>query len=436
MSIGLDDLEALVGRALDEGARAAEVLAIRGTGLEIELPPAGGPVERPTERDDLFVRVWVDGGRVGRMRGRYDQAEDLIGQALAATFQSPESKVAGPMASIGGLASGLGTADRRYRNLSSEDRLDVVMGAERQVRAGDSRFRSSGFRYADSHTWRGLVNSRNLRLEEDATQYRIEGAVEGAGLSLNAFLEARSFASIASLPLGTSLVRRGAALMAKGRTIPAGPVRVVLPPLPMARLVRLLGELFSPAQLLSEGCFLSLPEDDTPTMSAKFHIVDDGSRPGALRTRMFDDRGVPPVPLTLIREGRVAARFLDPEAARLLDTRPTGHCWGDELGPSNLLMRSGTRSLNALLTELEGLSLRVDDLDVSGIDLRTGAVDLVVDGIVLDANKEVGAMRRVRLVGRLQDLLSNIVDIGNDTDRIGHVDAAGIIADGLELVLE
>ena len=435
MAIGLDDLEALVRRALDEGARAAEVLAIRGTGLEIELSPAGGPIERPTRRDDLFVRVWVDGGRVGLMRGRYEQAEDLIGQALAATFQSPESKVAGPMASIGGLASGLATADRRYANLGSEDRLDVVMDADRQVRAGDSRFQSAGFRYADSRDWRGLVNSRSLRLEEDSTRYRVEGAVEGAGLSLNAFFEGRSFASIASLPLGTSLVRRAVALMAQGRTIPAGPVRVVLPPRPMARLIGLLGDLFSPTQLGSDACFLSLPEDDVPTMSGKFHIVDDGSRPGALRTRMFDDRGVPPVPLTLIREGRVAARFLDPEAARILDTRPTGHCWGTEVGPSNLLMRSGTRSLNALLTELEGLSLRVDDLDVSGIDQATGALDLVVDGIVLNSNKEVGAMRGVRLVGTLQDLLANIVDIGNDTDRVGHVDAAGIIADGLELVL-
>ncbi|MEZ4318240.1 MAG: metallopeptidase TldD-related protein [Myxococcota bacterium] len=433
MAIGLDDLEALVQRALSEGAKAAEVLAIRGSGWKIHLKPGGAPSESQTQRDELVVRVWVEGGRVGRMQGRFADGRELVGQALAATFESPESAYAGPMASIGGLASGLGTFDRRYPNLTSEDRLEVVMDAERQVRTAGSRFRSTGFRYEDEHTWRGLANSRGLLLEEPGTRYRLEGGVAGEGLSLRDHIETRAFASIASLPLGTNLARRGAELMEDGKTLEPGPVRVVLPPLPVSRIIALLGEHFHPDRLTSGEFFLSPSEDGMPTISEQFHIVDDGSRPGALHTRMFDDRGVPPVPLTLIREGRVDARFLDPETARRLDTRPTGHCWGDGLGPSNLLMRSGTRSLNALLTEIGGPSLMVDDLDPAGIDIRTGAFDMLVDGRVLEANVPVGAMRRVRLSGNLRDLLSNIVDVGNDTDRIGHVDAAGLIADGLIL---
>jgi predicted Zn-dependent protease len=97
-------------------------------------------------------------------------------------------------------------------------------------------------------------------------------------------------------------------------------------------------------------------------------------------------------------------------------------------------MRAGTRSVNALLTELGGRSLVVDDLlDLSGLDLRTGALKARVDGVVMDANHPVGAMRGVQLSGNLLDLFAGIVEVSSDTDRVGHVDAAALIADGLVL---
>ncbi|MCA9573176.1 MAG: hypothetical protein KC656_35315, partial [Myxococcales bacterium] len=206
--------------------------------------------------------------------------------------------------------------------------------------------------------------------------------------------------------------------------------RVVIPPLPMSRLLDVIGERFTPERVGGKG-FLSAART---AFSGKLHVVDDGALAGGLRSRSFDDRGVPPVPLTLIREGCVGGRFLDPERARQLGTRPTGHCTGDGLMAGNLVMREGTRSINALLTELGGPSLQIDDLyDLSGLDLDTGALDVVVDGVVMDANIPVGAMQRVRLTGDLGALFAGIAEVCNNTDRIGHVDAASLIADGLVL---
>jgi PmbA protein len=437
-ALDTDALDAVVEQALSEGARAAEVLVVRGHTHRVAVAAdETAPHHDDEPIDTVTVRVWVDGGRVGKMVGQWDERNELVGQALARTFESAESDVAGPMPSIGGLQSGLGTDDRRYVHLDREARQEVVTDTLDQIADAavdeGAGFSAAGVRYRDQRTWRGLSNSRGLSLSEWATEYRVDGMVSGHGLVLQDHLAARSFASIASLPLGTQLVRRGIELLEDGDTLPAGPVRVVLPPRPMARILAVLGEHFHPDRLVSDAFFLYPSENDVPTLSEKLHVVDDGSQTAGLRTRMFDDRGVPPVPLTLIREGRIDARFLDPEAARQLDTRPTGHCWGEGLGPSNLLMRHGTRSLNALLTEIGGPSLMVDDLDPASIDVKSGAIDCLVDGRVMEANQFTGAMRRVRLHGNLLDLLSNVVDIGNDTDRIGHVDAAGLIADGLFL---
>ena len=162
----------------------------------------------------------------------------------------------------------------------------------RATRSAGSPFVPSGFQYEDEQLWRGLVNSRGLALEESATRYRLDGGVKGEGLALREHIETRSFSSIASLPIGTNLVRRGTELLEAGRTLDPGPVRVVLPPLPMSRIVGMLGEHFHPDRLTSDAFFLSPSEGDVPVLSEQLHVVDDGSRPGALRTRMFDDRGV------------------------------------------------------------------------------------------------------------------------------------------------
>lgn len=425
----LDDLDALIKLALSEGALGAEVYLREATTHRIDHDGRSRVqrVKRKTTAS-LTVRVWVKGGRLGVMEGLPANGADLLGQALASTFESPEDTYAGPVSRLPSPPAGLSILDRRYDKLDDEGRIAVLDDLVGQVRA-DKRFTLTTGRYRDTSERRALVNSKGVRLEEYGTHFALEGAVEGKELKLQQHTASRSFASVASLPLGTMLIRRGASLLQSGRTLPLGPVRVVLPPLAMSRLLNVMGERFDPVLLESGG----FPNPAGAGLSPRLHVVDDGALVGGLRSRSFDDRGVPPVPLTLLREGQVGGRFLTPRQARLLGTRPTGHCTGTGLQAGNLVMREGTRSINALLTEHGGPSLKLDDLDLSRLNLKTGKLDLRVNGIVMAANKEVGAMRDAHLVGNLSDLLTQVVEVCGDTDRIGHIDAASIIADGLHL---
>jgi predicted Zn-dependent protease len=163
-------------------------------------------------------------------------------------------------------------------------------------------------------------------------------------------------------------------------------------------------------------------------------MVDDGTTHGGYRTRSFDDRGTMPVPLTLLREGRVDGRFLDPETARLIEACPSGHVLDDDLVATNLMLRSGTRSMNAILTDRGGYSLAIHDFpDLSGLNLLTGEFKLKVHGTVLKSNVQVGAMRNVTLTGNMLHVLNSVVDVASDTDRVGHVDAPGMLLDGCTL---
>ena len=80
--------------------------------------------------------------------------------------------------------------------------------------------------------------------------------------------------------------------------------------------------------------------------------------------------------------------------------------------------------------------LAVDDFpDLSDAVLNpaTGELRAQISGTVLDANKLTGAVRGVWLVGNLREVLNQVVEICSDTDRIGHVDAPGMVLDGFRV---
>ncbi|MEQ1568211.1 MAG: metallopeptidase TldD-related protein, partial [Myxococcota bacterium] len=363
--------------------------------------------------------------------------EALVTAALARADAAPDDPHAGPAARQTGTLGGLGIADRRYDLLTADDRAEVVVTAERSVRPVDRRLVPSGFTYRDLSRTRRFANTRGVRLEEVDTTYEAEGTVSAASggdeLVLRDRIESRTFASIASLPYGTTLAQRASDLCGPRASL-SGPVRVLFPPLPTARLFAAIAARFDARRFEAEPWFLRPLPNGAPNVDPRLHLQDDGAMPGGLRSASFDDRGVAPVALTLLREGRVDGRFVDPEFAHLHDVRPTGHQVGDALVPRNLVLRSGTRSMNATLTDLGGSVLVVDDLaDLSGVDWATGDCSLVVDGVVHLGPKAGGAVRRARLVGNLSKVLNSVVEVCSDTDRIGYVDAPGIVFDGLSV---
>ena len=151
-------------------------------------------------------------------------------------------------------------------------------------------------------------------------------------------------------------------------------IRVFWPPRVTAEVFALLAPYFTEESLNEGKTFLSKQKNDPDLFDTRILMVDDGTLFGGLRSRGFDDRGVTPVPLTLLREGRVDRSFLSVESARQQDTRATGHATRGEWVPYNLKIRGGTRSLNALMSEMDERVFYVDhfvDLQ-GGLDIETG----------------------------------------------------------------
>ena len=434
MESRLQQLTGFVEHAKKVGAKGAEILSTLSDGLEIGVQRGRVVSQRELASESLSVRCWLDDGRTGRASGSSDEAEQLIERAMTAAAAAEPSVLEGPVSRLQSVPGGLGIDDRRYGTTELEDKIDVVASAERSVRAVDKRIVPEKFWYQEGRELRTFANSKGVRLEEASTKFIAGGSLsalhDGGTLHLESTIRSRSFASTGSLPFGTSLARNAAALLDNGEVLD-GEIRVVLRPAVTSQLFAHLGEAFEAQSFLNGTFFLQPRADGEPTIDTRIHMVDDGTAHGGYRSRSFDDRGSTPRPLTLLREGRVDGRFLDPETARRLNTRASGHVIDDELRASNLMLRSGTRSMNAILTDRGGYALAIHEFsDLSGLNMLTGDFSLTVHGVVMKANDPVGAMRNVTLTGNMLDVLNRVVDVASDTDRIDHVDAPGMVLEG------
>jgi predicted Zn-dependent protease len=434
MSLELRKLVDVVTRTRDPEIRGVELLAEEASGHALSVRRGRLLRTDPSVRQRVVGRVWLDGGRCGADEGgSLADVEDILQRAAERAALAPEDPLAGPVEDVRVRTRGLGTDDRRYAMLEHADHADVLLGAERAARAVDRRITTGEFRYRDEREHRVYVSTRGVALEEHTTTFAASGVVfaeeEHESLRLEAAVEGRSFSSIASLPFGAMVARRLVNLLRPGPAL-SGPTRVLFPPHVSAALFARIAEVFGWKD--PRESFLGKAPAGEPVAHRKLHLVDDGGMVGALRTHAFDDRGAPPVALTLLREGVLDARYLDVEQARRADLSPTGHHFGGRLRPSNLALRQGTRSMSALLSEHSEVdTLMVEHMEDPGaLDLFTGQLSTRVSGVMRRGHDDLGAVRGVVIEGNLTDILPQLVDIASDTDRIGHVDAPGMFFDG------
>jgi PmbA protein len=166
--------------------------------------------------------------------------------------------------------------------------------------------------------------------------------------------------------------------------------------------------------------------------SRELHVVDDARRAGGMATRGFDERGVPPISVNLIKEGRASGLYQGPRSAERTGARPSGHERADgTLWPGNLIVRPGSRSRNMLFPELGTFVLVTELTDTHGIDPATGEIDVGARVFVADTDGIRGCAGVHRLRCTADALLGGVQRVCNDQQRHGIVDTATWLVDGI-----
>ncbi len=430
-------LSRLLDSARKRGAMGAEALLAESRSLSIryfgrELNP--GLEERSTL---LRFRVYLAGGRTARAELRSPNIATLeprisraVGQAVARARKAHENPFAGPteLINLGGL--GLSLLDRRQANLNHLDRTELVLENASGCEGVDSDIHLVEVTYREGTRTRYFASSRGaMGIERSSTFTATARARHRAGdRTYSQTVSSRYFANIASMPFGVELGRRLRTLHTPA-TMPEHPLPMFIQPHVSAQIFASMAPAFVSRTVKKGKSFIS-QRLGKPIASPKLHVIDDPGLPGALGSRAFDDRGVPPVPVVIIREGIASSLFFDVAEAREADLRPTGHFMDGMMSCSNLVMRSGTRSRNAMGMDIgDYLVLENFHKDLP-VNPTTGLLDSPCDVLVCSDNAVVGAVRNAHMRIHASELLGAIREVTSDQARHGNVDACSMIVEG------
>jgi len=422
-------LDGYIDDANAAGARAAEFLLVRTRGVRVEA--RGGRIYDIQQKTAATVkgRVYLPDGRCAPVSLK-DEKRGAVGAVIEAAVARAAKAAPDPFAAPADRYTistrGKGIDDVRYAGIDLETREEVALFNE-ETCAGVEGVIPLGVIYEDCARVRSFASSRGVNVDARDTTYSVRAKARRGRFHLETYSAARNFANVGSLPFGVDLGRRLAAL-GDDRSLPADPVPLVLSSRVLSWILQRIGPAFSAA--LTEGglTFLS-GKLGQRVGSHKVHLVDDAGLHGGLMTRAFDDRGVPPMAMPVIREGVLAGLYYGPEAARAKEMRPTGHDWEGALRPSNLILLSGNRSRTQMLSEVP-VSVFFDHID-GEVDLATGTIDVSGPVFVLEKGRRVGAVASARLKTDVITLLSGIQELASDQERFNAVDCATALVVGV-----
>jgi predicted Zn-dependent protease len=433
-------LSRLIEQARRQGARGCEALYEQRD--ELRMTWERGSVGPPSQQQVLGIRlgVYLPEGReawetieASTSEALLDAAEATLDRALQRAALAPPDPHAGPVDRYDISERGLSLLDRRQINLGIEDRREVLEDNATGCKQVHPDIRVERIGYRELLTARSYASSRGHSATEHASTFEaiIRARMGRNGRTHHQRVASRQFANVASMPFGIEL-GQGMVQLTVGATLPQGELPLVVSATAVAHLLRSLAPAFvAPAvqggASFIAGCF------GQRIASPRLHLIDDPALPGALESRAFDDRGVPPAPVVLLREGVASGLYLDPRSARVADLRPTGHVMAGVLRPSNLVVRPGNRSRNAIGMDLNDYLVLESFHADQPIDLATGQIRSLCDVLVYRDHGYQGAVQGVPIDIPVHRFLGAIVEIASDQARYEEVDTCSMVLEGIAL---
>jgi PmbA protein len=159
-------------------------------------------------------------------------------------------------------------------------------------------------------------------------------------------------------------------------------------------------------------------------------ITDDPLRPRGKGSRPFDGEGGRVASRDIIANGVLTGWLLNSAAARQLGLQPTGHATLGHGGPpgigaSNVTLKPGDKSLEALMAEA-GDGLVITEMFSPALNANTGDYSVGVAGYWFEGGARAFPVSEVTVAGNLRDIYARLIP-GADLEVRGALDAPSIL---------
>lgn len=402
-----------IARAMQNGADAADTLAIAGASTEVEVRDGETESVERAEARELGLRVFVGKGQAVVSAGRFgaDDIATLAERGVAMAKAAPPDEHAGlpERAAMASDRPSLAIADDA--DPGPGDLLKFAHEAEAAGLGVEGVAKSSGASASASRRSIVLATSTGFEGAYSRTGYALSATmIAGNGTAMERdydFSSAVHFAELGSPDtVGRSAGER-AARKVNPRKLSSRKAPVVFDRRVAGGLIGHLAGAVSGAAVARGTSFL-LDSLGKVVFGPGITVVDDGRAQGRPASRPFDGEGMATRRTLLIDRGRLATWLLDIHSARKLGLQSTGHASrspGGVPSPSstNLHLEPGPRSREELLAAV-GTGLLVTELLGMGVNGVTGDYSRGAAGYWIEGGEIAYPVSEITIAGNLKDM--------------------------------
>ena len=293
--------------------------------------------------------------------------------------------------------------------------LDIIYGISKAILFRNLEFEDS---VITRKFW-----TKNKNFSEIGTQYTVRHTLQlphSEIPQIKSENHSRYFADLASIPLNAVLVRK--LLETKEREFDINDADyLVLEPRVVSQIVQSILPCFSLQNIENKMSFLH-DKKGQRIANRYVHLSDDPLMMCGVNSRTFDVSGTSSRPRVLIQDGHVN-HFYSHDLEQ-----PSGHLdWDDKIYFGNIMVKSGRRSLNMIFDE--GVQALVGECIVGSIkfDQQSGDISFTICLMLREGNDVMSYVGLAKYKGNVLDILSNVVEATNQSERFGFIDSSGWI---------
>jgi PmbA protein len=428
----------LADAARKAGADAADVMAVRGMSVSVQMREGKVEGSERSEGDDLGLRVFV--GRRSASVSSNDPREDfaaLAERAVAIAKVAPEDPYAG-LADPADLARNFADLDLLDPVLTSVAELeDMARRAEAAALAVPGVTKSGGAGAGAGLGGFALVTSTGFEGASlgSSTSFSTT-AIAGEGTGMERDYDYASVRHRADLDapetIGRSAGERAVRRLSP-RKVDTRKVPVIFDPRTAGGFPSYLAAAAN-GQSVARGTSFLREKLGQRVFRPGISIVDDPLRRRGLASRPFDGDGVATRPMTLVDDGVLTGWLLDTATARELGMKTTGHASRGVGGPpapgaTNLYLAAGTATPEAMIGSVKD-GLYVTDMIGHGVNMVTGDYSRGCSGYWIENGELAYPVAEITIAGNLAEMFLNLTPANDLTFRYG-TDAPTVMVEGL-----
>jgi PmbA protein len=418
----------LVAAARRAGADAADTVAVRSVSLSVDVRDGAVEESQRSEGDDVGLRVLLGHKQAAVSTNdiRTDGLDALAERAVAMARAAPDDKFVG-LADPALLAHAFPQLDLLDPDMPGVDVLEARARQAEVAGLGVPGVTKSGGASASAGVGgMVLVTSHGFHGATIGSRHSVSmAAIAGNGTGMEQDYDFSSTLHAADLERADEIGRNAGERAVKRlnpRKVTTRRVPIVFDTRISSSLVNHLAGAANGSAIARKTSFLRDKLGER-ILAPGIDIVDDPLRKRGQRSRSFDAEGVATKVLNLVEDGVLKTWLLDSATARELDLETTGHAQRGVSsmpypGPSNLYLKPGIQSREALIGEIKD-GFYVTELIGAGVNLVTGDYSRGASGFWIENGECTYAVSEVTIAGHLTEIFASLQPANDLTFRYG-----------------